>query len=260
MIEWKRKTRRSEFNESFFIQIDLNEKKRKVEDLLHRLRDLIERSDYLYILEKRSMIEQLNRIEIRLGHYSSTKKKMNLLSSSFNGSSYLDQVQEILSLSPDHMERSYHTTPIFDLDDHVLFLPFGFLSIENERFFDYSIVKLLLKLLRHTIQSDPFHIECSTSSSSDDDLHHTDEDVLYLFFREKFLSEKEILLDEYLWPYMSANSAMKAFLLDYSRSNLCSQIHGKDSITNFPYLYTDLKVLFHCQMKNSIEQMNCHLI
>ncbi len=163
----------------------------------------------------------------------------------------------------DQQERSYYTEPIYYPLNHTLFLPFGFLSLSNSSI-EYHIIKLLLKIVRLTIQSTPYNIECLLKSTDDEQdflnttkLLSNEEHIVYLLLRSKFLVDQDIVLDEYLWPFMSANSLMKRFLIDYTANNYCQNWNGYDFYQNNSYFLDDVHLIFHCQQASSIKQSKC---
>lgn len=230
-----------------------------VENLIHRLRSLTEQSDHLFSDEKMRILEQLNQIHIQIGHYSI----VDFNSSLPQFSSYLEYVQFYSSIPYDQTERSYYIEPIYYPLNHTLYLPFGFISSSSTSM-EYSILKLLLKIVRSTIISDPYHIECSLKSIDDEQEYlnnsrtlSDDENLVYLISRSKFLFEREIILDEYLWPFMSANSLMKRFLIDYTARNFCSNEDGYDLYRNNTFYLDDIHLIFRCQQASSIKQSKC---
>jgi hypothetical protein len=186
----------------------------------------------------------------------------NDLSMLDSASSYLDYVHILSSLPYEQVEHSYHIEPIYYPKNRTLFVPYGFLYISNKTI-DFAIVKLLLKILRQTIRIDPFTVDCLMKSSENRDLQTndvTDEHIMYLLFRSKFLLEQQIILDEYLWPYMSANMLMKHFLIDYTLDNYCS-INNKNALFhNNTYLVDDIHLVFHCRQASTIRQSKCTII
>jgi hypothetical protein len=220
---------------------------------------LTEQSDHLFLNEKNLILNELNQIRIHIGHYSLS----NNLTLPNNLPSYLEYVQFLSSIPYDEQERSYYIEPIYYPLNHTLFLPFGFLSLSNNSI-EYHIIKLLLKILRLTIQSNPYHIECLLKSSDDEQdllstkkLSSNDEHIVYLFLRSNFISEQRIILDEYLWPFMSANSLMKYFLIDYTANNYCQKPTGYDLFLNNTYFIDDVHLIFRCQQATSIKQSKC---
>ena len=221
---------------------------------MDRFRARTEQSDYLYFTEKKLIVDELNRIEILIGHYAAVPTDAPVRTSS-----YLDTVRYFASLPYDHHEHSYHIEPIYYPANHILFIPYGFLSLSNASL-EYSIVKLLLKVLRQTIRSNPFNIECLIKSSNDIDSPTADADdehIVYLLFRSKFLSEEHIVLDEYLWPFMSANTLMKRFLIAYTANYFCPSDDGRRLFRNHTYLLDDIHLVFHCPQASSIRQSKC---
>lgn len=230
-----------------------------MENLISRFRSLTEQSDHLFPDEKKQILDRLNQIHIQIGHYSTFDFNSPLP----KFSSYLEYVQFYSSIPYDQSERSYYIEPIYYPWNHTLYLPFGFLSFSSTSI-EYSILKLLLKIIRSTISSDPYHIECSLKSIDDeqDYLNNSrilsdDENLVYLISRSKFLLEREIILDEYLWPFMSANSLMKRFLIDYTAMNFCSNEHGYDLYRNNSFYFDDIHLIFRCQQASSIKQSKC---
>lgn len=231
-----------------------------VENLIERFRSLTEQSDHLFSNEKKQILDRLNQIHIQIGHYSS--REFNISLPKF--STYIEYIQFYSSIPYDQSERSYYTEPIYYPSNHTLFLPFGFVSSSFNSSLEYPIVKLLLKLIRSTIQSQPYHIECSLRSVEDE--HDTfndsrfvshDENFVYLLTRSKFLLEREIVLDEYLWPFMSANALMKRFLIEYTATNFCRNDDGYDRFRNNTYFLDDIHLIFRCQQASSIKQSKC---
>jgi hypothetical protein len=84
-----------------------------------------------------------------------------------------------------------------------------------------------------------------------------DEHIIYLLYRSKFLLEQNIIFDEYLWPFMSANSLMKRFLINYTADNYCHSLNGYHLFLNNTYLIDDVHLVFHCQQASSIKQSKC---
>jgi hypothetical protein len=84
-----------------------------------------------------------------------------------------------------------------------------------------------------------------------------DEHIIYLLFRSKFLSEQNITFDEYLWPFMNANSLMKQFLINYTADNYCHSLNTYQLYLNNTYLIDDVYLVFHCQQASSIKQSKC---
>ncbi len=176
-----------------------------------------------------------------------------------HSSSYLEYVQLFSSIPYDQQEHSYSIEPIYSPLNHTLFLPYGFIYLSNNSI-EYPLINFLLKILSTIIQSNPFYIECLIKSF--DDLNTTiidinDEHIIYLLFRSKFLSQENIILDEYLWPFMSANSLMKQFLINYTADNYCPNSNTYQLFLNNTYLLDDVYLLFHCQQASSIKQSKC---
>jgi hypothetical protein len=239
----------------FFIQISPDSINTTVQNLINHFRLLIEQSDNLFSKEKNLLINELNQIKIIIGHYSSSFPSFPYL----NSSSYLDYVQLFSSIPYDQEEHSYSIEPIYSPINHTLFLPYGFIYVSNNAI-EYPLIKFLLNILSKLIQSNPFYIECLIKSF--DDLNTTmidtnDEHITYLLFRSKFLSEQEINLDEYLWPFMSANSLMKQFLINYTADNYCQSLNSYNLFLNNTYLIDDVYLIFHCQQASSIKQSKC---
>ena len=230
-----------------------------MEKLINRFRLLTEQSDHLFSDEKKPILSELNQIQIHIGHYS----PLNSTPSPQKFSSYIEYIQFYSSLPYDQQERSYDNEPIYYPVNHTLFLPFGFFSSANASI-EYPILQLLLKILRSNIQSTPYHIECLLKSPDEEnDLSNStkvisnDEDIVYLLSRSKYLLEQEIILDEYLWPFMSANSLMKRFLIDYTANNYCPNRNGYEFFRNNHYLIDDVHLIFHCPQASSIKQSKC---
>ena len=239
----------------YFIQIFLNSIKTIVQNLINRFRLLIEQSDHLFIKEKTLLINKLNQLKILIGHYSSSFHSFP----NVNSSSYLEYVKLFSSFPYDQQTHSYSTEPIYYSLDHTLFLPYGFIYSSNNSI-EYSLIKLLLQILFQTIQSNPFYTECLIKSFDDFNttiIDTNDEHMIYLLLRSKFLFEENILLDEYLWPFMSGNSAMKSFLIDYTVNNYCHSLNAYDFFLNNTYLINDVYLVFHCQQASSIKQSKC---
>ncbi|CAF1410809.1 unnamed protein product [Rotaria sordida] len=237
-------------------QILLDSIKINVENLINRFRSLIEQSDHLFIEEKKLLINELNQIKISFGYYPS--KSLNFFPD-LNSFSYLEYVQLFSLISYDQQEHLYAIEPIYNQLNHTLFIPYGFIYLSNNSI-EYPIMKFLLKILSQTIQSNPFYIECLIKYF--DDLNTTiininDENIIYLLFRSKFLFEQNIILDEYLWPFMSANSLMKSFLIDYTANNYCQSLNAYHLFLNNTYLIDDIYLVFHCQQASSIKQSKC---
>jgi hypothetical protein len=122
------------------------------------------------------------------------------------------------------------------------------------------MMRFLIKIFTQTIQSNPFYIECLIKSFDDSNatiIDINDEHIVYLLFRAKFLSEQNIILDEYLWPFMSANSLMKQFLINYTADNYCHNSNTYQLYLNNTYLMDDVHLVFHCQQASSIRQSKC---
>lgn len=159
----------------------------------------------------------------------------------------------------DQNEHSYAIEPIYNPDNHTLFLPYGFLYVFNNSI-EYTVMKFILKTLFETIHSNPFYIECLIKSV--DELNTTminvnDEHIIYLLSRSKFLIEQSIILDEYLWPFMSANYLMKRFLIDYTVNNYCHNFNSYHLFLNNSYLIDDIYLVFHCEQASLIKQSKC---
>ncbi|CAF4132848.1 unnamed protein product [Rotaria magnacalcarata] len=235
--------------------IVLDSTRKNVENLINRFRLLIEHSDHLFTEEKNILIKELNQIKIVLGHYSipvNTIPDENL-------SAYLGYVELFSSMSYDQHEHSYAIEPIYNSINHTLFLPYGFIYLSNHSI-EYSLIKVLLTILSKPIQSNPFHIECLIKSIDDSNttmIDIDDEHTIYLLYRSKFLFEQNINLDEYLWPFMSANGLMKRFLIDYTANNYCHSLHSYTLFLNNTYLMDDVHLVFHCPQASSIEQSKC---
>ncbi|CAF0771395.1 unnamed protein product [Adineta ricciae] len=243
-------------------QTIVNTTKVLIDNIIDRFRLLTEQSDNLYVNEKNLIRNQLNQIVIRIGHYSIP----NDYFLSNISSSYLEYVQYLSSISPDEHQRSYYIEPSYYPSNHTLYLPFAFLSQSNISI-EYHVSKLLLKILRIATETNPYHIDCSLKSYDDEpDANNTkkhlsdDESIVYLLLRSNFLTEKNIFLDEYLWPFMSASSHMKRFLIDYAASSYCRALHGKDLYRNNTYLIDDIHLIFRCQQANWIKQSKCSVI
>jgi hypothetical protein len=220
---------------------------------------LTEQSDNLYLNEKKQILNELNQIQISIGHYYSSSYNISLS----NHSSYLEYIKLLSSIPYDKQERSYFIEPIYYPLNHTLFIPYGFLFLPNNSI-EYHIIKILLKITRTSIQSNPYNIECLLKSPDDeqDNLNITktssnDEQITYLLIRSKYLSGQKIILDEYLWPFMSANFLMKRFLIDYTAKNYCRNINGHDLYINNSYFLDDVHLIFHCQQANQIKQSKC---
>jgi len=239
----------------FFIQIPHDSIKTTVQNLINRFRLLIEQSDNLFPKEKHLIINELNQLKILIGHYSSSFPSYPNL----NSTSYLDYVQLFSSIPYDQQEHSYSIEPIYSPLNHTLFLPYGFIYLLNNSI-EYPLLKFLLKILSKNIQTNPFYIECLIKSF--DDLNTTIidtniEHITYLLFRSKFLSEQNIILDEYLWPFMNANSLMKQFLINYTADNYCQSLNTYQLFLNNTYLIDDVYLVFHCHQASSIKQSKC---
>ncbi|CAF4454682.1 unnamed protein product [Rotaria socialis] len=236
-------------------QIVLDSTRKSVENLINRFRLLIEHSDHLFTEEKKKLIKELNQIKIVLGHYSTPVQSIP----NQNLSSYLGYVELFSSMSYDQHEHSYAMEPIYNSMNHTLFLPYGFIYLSNHSI-EYSLMKILLTILSKPTQSNPFHIECLIKSFDDSNttmIDIDDEHTIYLLYRSKFLFEQNINLDEYLWPFMSANSLMKRFLIDYTANNYCHSLHSYTLFRNNTYLMDDVYLVFHCPQASSIEQLKC---
>jgi hypothetical protein len=223
--------------------------------LINRFRLLIEQSDNLFFKEKKLLINKLNQIKLLIGHYSSSFNSYPYL----NSSSYFEYVQLFSSLPYDQQEHSYSIEPIYYPLNHTLFLPYGFIYLSNHSI-EYPIIKILLKILSKTIQSNPFYIECFIKSFDDSNttiIDNNDDHIIYLIFRSKFLFEQNIVLDEYLWPFMTANSLMKHFLIDYTANNYCHNSNTDQLFLNNTYLIDDVHLVFNCQQASSIKQSKC---
>lgn len=223
--------------------------------MINRFRLLIEQSDNLIPEEKRLLIMELDQMKILIGHFSPSFPSIAHLQSS----SYLEYVQFFSSFPHDEQAKSYSIEPSYSPSNHTLFLPYGFLYLTNHSF-EYPLMKFLLKTLSHTIQSQPFYVECLIKSFDDSNSTESissDDDIIYLLFRTKFLSEKTIILDEYLWAFMSANSLMKQFLINYTAENYCSQSNAWQLYRNNTYLIDDVHLVFYCQQASSIKQSKC---
>ena len=122
-----------------------------------------------------------------------------------------------------------------------------------------------MKILRSNIQSSLYQIECLLKSPDDEqDLSNTtktasssDEDIIYLLLRSKYISEQDIILDEYLWPFTAANSRMKHFLIYYTANNYCKNSNGYDLFRNATYFTDDIHLIFLCQQASLIKQSKC---
>ena len=237
------------------LQISLETIRIQAQILIDRFRLLAEQSDYLYFVEKKLIIKELSQIRIVLGHYNSSWTVMPALDSV----SYLDYVQLLSRIPYDQVERSYHIEPIYYRDNQTLFIPYGFLYLSNDSI-DYSLLKLLLTIVRQTIRSNPFNIECFIKSTEDNDAtmsNSNDEHLIYLLLRAKFQSDRQIIMDEYLWPFMSANTLMKRFLIDYTASTYCPSSSGFETFVNNTYLTDDIHLVFHCPQASLITQSKC---
>ncbi|CAF0886876.1 unnamed protein product [Adineta ricciae] len=229
-----------------------------VENLINRFRLIIEQSDHLYMQEKTVLIDQLNQIKVSIGHPSLSLTTLP----SLHSLSYLDYVQLFASMSSDHQAYLYSTEPIYNPMNHTLILPYGFIYLSNHSI-EYPLVKFLLKLLSQTIQSNPFYIECLIKSFDDSNsttVDTNDEHITYLLFRTSFLYDHKIIFDEYLWPFMSANSLIKRFLIDYTANNYCQNSNAYQLFLNNTYLYDDISLVFHCSQASSIKQSKCSVI
>ena len=194
-------------------------------------------------------------MQILLGHYKSAETEIPVLDSV----SYLDHVKLLSRLPNDQAERSYQIEPIYDRENQTLFIPYGFLYLSNDSI-EYSLLKLLLTIVRRTVQSNPFNIECFIKSSDDTDatmINANDEHLVYLLLRSKFQTDRQIIMDEYLWPFMSANTLMKRFLIDYAAFNYCPSSNGYETFTNNSYLTDDIHLVFHCPQASLIKQSKC---
>lgn len=216
----------------------------------------------MFSIEKKQILNELNQIEIRIGHYSPPSS----ISLPNDLTSYIEYVQLFETMSYDKQERSYYFEPIYYPSNHVLFLPFGFLSLSKNSI-EYHIMKILLKILRLNIHSNPYSIECSIKSSDDDQdsinttkLSANDEAIVYLLLRSKFISEQKLILDEYLWPFTNANSQMRSFLIDYTANNYCKNLYGYDIFRNNTHFIDDIHLIFHCKQASSIKQSKCTVI
>ena len=238
-----------------FIQTLDDSIKRNVQNIINRFHLLIEQSDYLFMQEKKILINELNKLKILIGHYSSSFEPFPHL----NSSSYLEYAQLFSLLPYDQQERSYAIEPMYYPLSHALFLPYGLIYLSNNSI-EYSVMKTLLKILSKTIGFTPFYVECLINSL--DILNTTiintnNEHIVYLLLRSKFLFEQNILLDEYLWPFMSAKSVMKHFLVDYTANNYCHSLYTYHLFLNNTYLIDDIYLVFHCQQASSITQSKC---
>jgi hypothetical protein len=194
-------------------------------------------------------------MKIHIGYYSSSFTSL----SNFNSSSYLEYVQLFSSLPYDQQVHSYSIEPIYSSLNHTLFIPYGFIYVNNNSI-EYPMMNFLLKIFSQTIQSNPFYIECLIKSFDDTNttiIDFNNEHIIYLLFRSKFLSEQNIILDEYLWPFMSANSLMKQHLINYTANNYCHNVHTYQLYLNNTYLMDDVYLVFHCQQASSIKQSKC---
>ncbi|CAF1638548.1 unnamed protein product [Rotaria magnacalcarata] len=240
-------------------QTFLDDAKTLVENLINRFRLLTDQSDNLFLNEKKQILNQLNAIQIRIGHYSSQPN----ISLSNDFSSYLEYVQFYLRIPYDKQEHSYYIEPIYYPSNQILYLPFGFLSLSSTSM-EYHIIKILLKVLRLTILSNPYNIECLLKSSDDEHdpinttkLSSNDESIVYLLLRSKFIAEQRLILDEYLWPFTNANSLMKNFLIHYTANHYCRNSNGPNAYLNNTYLIDDVHLIFHCEQASSIKQSKC---
>ncbi|CAF3742913.1 unnamed protein product [Adineta steineri] len=240
-------------------QISLSSIQTIVENLITHFRLIIEQSDHLYIKEKQLLINELNQIKIFIGHYeSSTVYSLPDIQST----SYLKYAQLFSSISYDQYDYSFSIEPIYNPINHTLLLPYGFIYLSNHSI-EYPLTRFFLKILFQTIRSNPFSIECLIKSF--DDFNSTitdisDEHITYLLFRSRFLFENNIIFDEYLWPFMSANSLIKRFLIDYTANNYCQSLNDYHLFLNNTYLNDDVYLVFHCQQASSIRQSKCSVI
>ena len=243
-----------------YIQISIDLINTTVYQIINRFRLLIEQSDNLFSTEKRLLINQLDQMKILIGHFSSPFAVLPV--ANLQVSSYLEYVQFFASFPYDQRVKSYSIEPIYTSSNHTLFLPYGFLYLTNHSI-EYSLMKFLLKTLAQTIQSNPFYIECLIKSFDDSNttstttMNYTDEHIVYLLFRSKFLSEKTIILDEYLWAFMSANSLMKQFLINYTAENYCPNANASQLFQENTFLIDDVHLVFYCQQASSIRQSKC---
>ncbi|CAF0751645.1 unnamed protein product [Rotaria sordida] len=240
-------------------QTFINTTKTLVENLINRFRLLTEQSDNLFLNEKKQILNILSQIQIYVGHYS----LLSNISLSNELSSYIEYVQLFLSIPYDKQERSYYIEPIYYPLNHTLYLPFGFLSLSKNSI-EYHIIKLLLKILRLTIQSNPYNIECLIKSSDDEQdfinttkLSSNNESIIYLLLRSKFIFEQKIILDEYLWPFTNTNTLMKIFLINYTANNYCRNLNGYDLFRTNTYFIDDIHLIFRCQQADLIKQSKC---
>lgn len=210
------------------------------------------------------LINELDQMKIFIGHFPPPSSSSLLPISNLQSSSYLEYVQLFSSFSYDQQIKSYSIEPIYSSENHTLFLPYGFLYLTNNSI-EYSLMKFLLKILSQTIESNPFYIECliksfddsNSTTSTTTSLNYTDEHIAYLLFRSKFLSEKSIILDEYLWAFMSANVLMKQFLINYAAENYCPNANALQLFRNNTFLIDDVHLVFYCQQASSIRQSKC---
>jgi hypothetical protein len=238
------------------IQIPIDIINATIKNLINRFLILIDRSDQLFSQEKKLLINELNQIQILIGHFSSSFSPLPDLHSS----SYLKSIQILSTIPYDEQTPSYSIEPIYSPLNHTLFLPYGFLYLSNSSI-DYSLTHFLLNILSNRLlQSKPFSIECSIKSFDDSNTTTIDtnnEHIVYLLFRSKFLIEQNINLDEYLWPFMSANSLMKQFLITYTADNYCSNAKTYQVFRNNTYLIDDVHLTFHCPQASSIKESKC---
>jgi hypothetical protein len=234
-------------------------------NLLQHFRSLTEQSDHLYPNEKKSIIDELNQIQVHTGYYPSSRLT-NRVSLPLQ-STYLHYVQYLAALPYDDDISSYLIEPIYFPSNHTLYLPYGFLS-RSKQSLEYHVIKLVFRIIRQQLSSNPYHVECYLHSSdhhADDwyntsKLSSTDEQLVYIFLRSRFISDEKILLDEYLWPFMSANLLMKRFLIDYTANHYCRTRTGVDLWMNNTYLLDDTHLIFNCQQASSIKQSKCTIV
>lgn len=229
--------------------------------MILRFRSLIEQSDDLRSSQKQVLLDNLNKIKIKIGEISD-KNDINLDSS--NDWSYLNYAQYLSGLNYDQTEKSYDIEPVYFPSSRTIYLPFGLIRHSNETI-DYQLVKLLLKIFRETLSSNPFHIECFLQSNENDwstrtQRPSTDEQLTYIFLRSKYMEEKKILSDEYLWPFVKANELMKYFLIDYTAKHYCQMNLIDRHLINNTYLIDDVHLLFFCQKAALIKQSKCTII
>lgn len=236
-----------------------------VDHVITRFRLLTEQSDHLYPREKKLILDELNQIQVHIGHYPSSTSELSSTSEDLSAlSSYLHYAQYLSALPYDREESSYVVEPIYFPGTHSLYVPFGFLLASNQSF-EYHVIKLFFKILRQHLSSNPYQIECflrSPDHQEDEWPNNTrsafnDEDLVYIFLRSKFIFDEKILLDEYLWPFMSANPLMKTFLIDYTANHYCQARHGDVLWLNNTYLLDDVYLMFHCQQASFIKQSKC---